>query len=41
MNIASGTLTGIFAGVNADGALLLRDSRGQMHTITAGDVGLL
>ncbi|MFV9504763.1 MAG: biotin--[acetyl-CoA-carboxylase] ligase [Oscillochloridaceae bacterium umkhey_bin13] len=36
-----GTITGIAEAVNRAGALLVRDQAGILHTITAGDVGLI
>jgi BirA family biotin operon repressor/biotin-[acetyl-CoA-carboxylase] ligase len=36
---AGGQLCGLAEGVDADGALMLRDLAGNLHRITAGDVG--
>lgn len=37
----AGNLLGIAEAVNRQGALLVRDRTGQLHTVTTGDVGLV
>lgn len=39
VRLPNGELTGVAEDVDHSGALLLRDATGQLHTITAGDVG--
>lgn len=41
VTLPNATLTGMVAGVAADGALLMTDEHGQTHTVWAGDVLLL
>ncbi len=38
VTLPAGVLRGIATGVNAEGALLVRDDGGQVHTVWAGDV---
>lgn len=38
VNLATSRLEGIFQGIDADGLLLLRDSGGRTHSISAGDL---
>ena len=40
VNAGAGPLAGAFMGLEAGGALLMRDSEGQVRTITFGDVSL-
>ncbi len=39
--IAGAPITGTCAGLDADGALLLRDARGELHRVRSGDVEVI
>lgn len=38
VNLATDRLEGLFQGIDADGLLLLRDARGTIHSVSAGDL---